>query len=338
MRVLILVLAVCCRSCVIEFVEDVYSSNDMYLSWKACAIDGGSSEQALQYRKCGEKDFKAAAIHNISTLDRPNTFAATLNDVVPGTVYEVQFLSDHNEKSLYRVRSVSVTDDWESYLQEIEPYLIVGAAVSIGAVVLEPIALDLLGFGTVGITADSLAAFIQSEIGDVAAGSVFASLQSAGMTTDILGESFLGVALHGLGLIAASTDLSRDECGNDWIESVQRFVVMNINDIDLNEMQREIGDYINNGVELIGQEANEVGKFVADGLDDAGNYMGEAADDVTNAVGDAAVDAGNYMTGAAVQAGDYVTGEADEISNSAQNAAKDAGDFFKKGLGGVFVL
>ncbi|KAI6091718.1 hypothetical protein F4821DRAFT_254467 [Hypoxylon rubiginosum] len=41
--------------------------------------------------------------------------------------------------------------------------------------------LSLLGFGGVGITGGSMAAFIQNLIGNVIAGSPFAILQSAGM-------------------------------------------------------------------------------------------------------------------------------------------------------------
>ncbi|XP_077526215.1 uncharacterized protein LOC144138035 [Haemaphysalis longicornis] len=55
-----------------------------------------------------------------------------------------------------------------------------GLAVGVGAVVAAPIALAAAGFGTGGVVAGSLAAVIQSSIGNVVAGSAFAALQSWG--------------------------------------------------------------------------------------------------------------------------------------------------------------
>ena len=54
---------------------------------------------------------------------------------------------------------------------------ITGGVISFGAVI--PMA---MGFGTVGIAASSAAAGIQSSIGNVAAGSLFAFFQSLGMS------------------------------------------------------------------------------------------------------------------------------------------------------------
>lgn len=45
-----------------------------------------------------------------------------------------------------------------------------------------PLALPLIGFAKAGVVAGSIAAGIQSTIGNVAAGSVFAALQSVGAT------------------------------------------------------------------------------------------------------------------------------------------------------------
>lgn len=53
-----------------------------------------------------------------------------------------------------------------------------GAVVAVGGAV---VALPALGFSSAGIAAGSIAAGIQSLIGNVAAGSVFAAFQSAGV-------------------------------------------------------------------------------------------------------------------------------------------------------------
>ena len=58
----------------------------------------------------------------------------------------------------------------------------------------------LLGFGSTGIVAGSVAAAIQSGIGNVAAGSVFSSLTSMGMsgTFALLGKIGLSSVVAGL--------------------------------------------------------------------------------------------------------------------------------------------
>ena len=77
-------------------------------------------------------------------------------------------------------------------------------ALKIGGVIalagLSPIA---LGFGSNGIVAGSVAAGIQSMIGNVAGGSIFSTLTSLGMTgtfTKILG---VGAAITGGGLLTS---------------------------------------------------------------------------------------------------------------------------------------
>ena len=55
-----------------------------------------------------------------------------------------------------------------------------GLAIGGGAVLLAPVALTAVGFGAGGVVAGSIAAYWQAMIGNVAGGSVFALLQSAG--------------------------------------------------------------------------------------------------------------------------------------------------------------
>ncbi len=64
---------------------------------------------------------------------------------------------------------------------------ILGGIVCVGALL--PI---FIGFGTVGIAAGSLAAGIQSIIGPIEAGSLFATLTSLGMTGTLAGTSVAG--------------------------------------------------------------------------------------------------------------------------------------------------
>ena len=60
-------------------------------------------------------------------------------------------------------------------------YVTVGTAAGLGvAVALPTIILPAFGFGTAGVASSSFAAIIQSAIGNVAAGGIFASSQSAG--------------------------------------------------------------------------------------------------------------------------------------------------------------
>ena len=78
----------------------------------------------------------------------------------------------------------------------------VGVAVAggvIAGVALLPIT---LGFGTTGIVAGSVAAGIQSVIGNVAAGSVFAVCTSLGMTGVFASSAAVGAILGAGGLVA----------------------------------------------------------------------------------------------------------------------------------------
>ena len=78
----------------------------------------------------------------------------------------------------------------------------IGAAITggvIAGVALFPIA---IGFGTTGIVAGSVAAGIQSVIGNVAAGSVFAVCTSLGMTGVFASSAAVGAILGTGGLVA----------------------------------------------------------------------------------------------------------------------------------------
>ena len=59
-----------------------------------------------------------------------------------------------------------------------------------------------LGFGSTGIVAGSVAAGVQSMIGNVAAGSVFAGLTSLGMTGTFTTMTGVGTAIGAGGLLA----------------------------------------------------------------------------------------------------------------------------------------
>ncbi|XP_037046389.1 interferon alpha-inducible protein 6-like [Bradysia coprophila] len=73
---------------------------------------------------------------------------------------------------------------------------------AIGGAALGAITLPLLGFGAGGVAAGSAAAAWQSSIGSVAAGSLFAILQSLGATG--IGILLFGSVGAGLGLLSSS--------------------------------------------------------------------------------------------------------------------------------------
>mmetsp|Transcript_17801 Transcript_17801/g.26663 ORF Transcript_17801/g.26663 Transcript_17801/m.26663 type:complete len:102 (+) Transcript_17801:68-373(+) len=62
------------------------------------------------------------------------------------------------------------------------------------------VALHLVGFGATGIAAGSMAAAWQSSVGNVAAGSAFALIQSFGMTGGFLNAGIIAPAAVGMGL------------------------------------------------------------------------------------------------------------------------------------------
>merc|ERR1712154_614227 len=102
---------------------------------------------------------------------------------------------------------------------------------SVGAVILSEATMDVLGFEAIGITAESVAAAVQSGIGDVEADSIFATLQSAGMAGMAATATF-GIALMGAGVdegVIVSMDKKSEGCQDDELldvlKSAQRFVM-----------------------------------------------------------------------------------------------------------------
>ena len=75
----------------------------------------------------------------------------------------------------------------------------------------------LLGFGTSGIVAGSAAAAAQAAIGNVAAGSVFATLTSWGMTGVFTTAAYAGGAAAAVGaLVEGSSDSKEGEKDIEW--------------------------------------------------------------------------------------------------------------------------
>jgi len=85
-----------------------------------------------------------------------------------------------------------------------------GAAVvgGVGALALAPVVLTVVGFGSAGIAAGSVAAAAQSYVGVVTAGSTIAALQSAGAAGIGLGAK---AAIGGIGA-AAAYHATEDSC------------------------------------------------------------------------------------------------------------------------------
>ena len=91
-----------------------------------------------------------------------------------------------------------------SFLGKILKYTAIGGA-AVATVATLPI---LLGFGSAGIVAGSVAAGIQSAIGNVAAGSAFAWLTSLGMTGTLATTATVGGAV-GIGGAAGAAYVNR---------------------------------------------------------------------------------------------------------------------------------
>lgn len=77
---------------------------------------------------------------------------------------------------------------------------VAGVAVGVAAVAAAPVVLAAVGFGTGGVVAGSLAAGMQASIGNVAAGSAFAVLQSWGAAgIPLFAQTIFGTAGASLG-------------------------------------------------------------------------------------------------------------------------------------------
>eukprot|EP01083_Nonionella_stella_P055054 145305_1 len=230
----------------IQFIDDVYSSHDIYLAWTVSSV---IEPQIFQYRECGADEFISATINDAPQQyenKTSNVYSVTLNNLSPNTIYQIKISSQSD--NIYRLQTLSKNDDWEFYLARVVPY----AVGAVGAVILAPIALDMVGFGSIGITAGSAAAAIQSEIGLVEAGSTFAILQSAGMA-GMSTETLLGVALRGAGVVSGIAGLVEDECHDTdhvhliqhKLEDIKYFVIKNIDKIDIQSLKECIVSYVN---------------------------------------------------------------------------------------------
>ena len=90
----------------------------------------------------------------------------------------------------------------DSYVQT-HPFHVAAAAIGIGLPIVSSSVLPLLGFGALGPGAGSIAAGWQASIGNVAAGSLFSTLQSAGMGGAAAGI-FTGIGVTG-GVVTTGT-------------------------------------------------------------------------------------------------------------------------------------
>ena len=97
-----------------------------------------------------------------------------------------------------------------------------GAAIVGGVVAVAAVAPIALGFGTGGIVAGSIAAGIQAGIGNVAAGSLFASMTSLGMTGFFTSTATAG-AIVGTGGLAAYLGLNNNENWRNYNKLLFRF-------------------------------------------------------------------------------------------------------------------
>ena len=96
-----------------------------------------------------------------------------------------------------------------TYAENISKGLMIGGAV----VALPCIAASVAGFGVAGVVGGSAAAVWQSAIGNVAAGSLFATLQSLGATGVFVTGSAVGTSAAGAGL--ATKLLRKKEQGHE---------------------------------------------------------------------------------------------------------------------------
>ena len=85
-----------------------------------------------------------------------------------------------------------------------------------GAIAFTAVGLSAIGFGPGGIAAGSIAAGIQSTIGNVATGSVFAALQSAGASGALqaLGVAAGGAAVASLAVTDGEATIDTDSDSN----------------------------------------------------------------------------------------------------------------------------
>lgn len=91
-------------------------------------------------------------------------------------------------------------------------WIMAGAGATVGLVAAVPV---VMGFGSAGIVGGSVAAGIQSGIGNVAAGSMFATLQSLGATGTLMTGVYGGGAATAAGLGATRLGTNANNNGNN---------------------------------------------------------------------------------------------------------------------------
>ena len=136
----------------IQFIDDVYSSNDIYLAWTVSNKSSKPLPQILQYTERTNDNWRSIPIHDATERyqneSNETVYSATLNDLTPNAIYKIRhnptISSDDSDNHIFQVRTLSNNDDWEFYLEKAAPY-VVGA---VGSVILAPVALELLEFGS----------------------------------------------------------------------------------------------------------------------------------------------------------------------------------------------
>ncbi|CAG7853830.1 SubName: Full=Uncharacterized protein {ECO:0000313/EMBL:CCA67740.1} [Serendipita indica DSM 11827] len=126
---------------------------------------------------------------------------------------------------------------------------VVSAGILIGAIAL-PVAVLIVGFSTGGVVAGSMAAGIQSGIGNVAAGSTFAAMQSIGTTplTSVLYGGIIGGAVVGGGVGAAK--LTKHP---EVIRDIGRHIAAGA---------RVVGEHIKDFLGFVPSKARAVGEYI----------------------------------------------------------------------------
>ena len=139
----------------IEFIDDIYSFNDIYLAWTVSSNTNEPLPQAIEYSDIGNDNWKSIPVKNVTKYYQNNSknrfnqivYSITLNNLTPDTTYKIRYnpIYRYNPSyTIYHVRTLSKTDNWKLYLRQALPY----AIASVGVVTLAPVALQLLGFGS----------------------------------------------------------------------------------------------------------------------------------------------------------------------------------------------
>ena len=107
----------------------------------------------------------------------------------------------------------SITKSWN--VKRMLSFAVVGSIVGLVGTLTAPVILSAIGFSTSGVVASSLAAFIHSYIGNVAAGSTFAMLQGVGavggFSMKVFVLSFCGGSATGAAIGTIPGDSKRNE-------------------------------------------------------------------------------------------------------------------------------